>query len=370
VPSPPKPPSPPPDRAPPPRGAPKPPPAAEPARKKDAAPAPGPNPPQGPPKGPPQGPPKGPSSGPPKGPPPRASVDPAAALRARISAAAQRFSVPALLDLLHAMGYRDEEIEFRSHQSQSPQHHLVQRIEFLEEGDPLDPYSARAVVITVNLGLLAAQTPLPAYVMKILDQQDASGMEEFLWFFDHALLRDRFQALYPERNRGLFLDWEETKSKLLRMLGLESPSTMYWLFRRVYPELGLVVRRGQQQMPLSALGATLGEAILGDRYTLGGIAQVPVGGMEITLCAEEPQSPAGMPWAQEASRRLIEQILPLLRGVDLQLSVFMLFIEHSDWVRLVPDQYLGFEPLRPTESPQQPRPQLVQLWSGDARAIQ
>lgn len=334
------------------------------ARKKDpAVPAP-PGPPSGAPPAPPADRPPS-ASGPPRRPP----VDPAAALRARISAAAQRFSVPALLDLLHAMGYRDEEIEFRSNLSQSAQPHLVHAIEFLP-AEPGEPDALRTVIVTVNLGLLAAQTPLPAYVMKILGQQDAPGMAEFLWFFDHALLRDRFQALYPERNRGLFMDWEETKSKLLRMLGLESPSTMYWLFRRVYPELGLVVRRGQQQMPLSALGASLGEAILGDRYTLGGIAQVPVGGMEITLCTEEPQSPAGIPWAQEASRRLMEQILPLLRGIDLQLSVFLLFIEHTDWVRLIPDQYLGFDPLRPGDGQVQPRPQLVQLWSGDARAIQ
>lgn len=358
------PPSPPPPPRVPPQGAPKAPPGPVAARKKDPA-VPSPS---GPPSGSPPAPPSGRGPGP-WGPPPKPPVDPAATLRARISKAAHRFSVPALLDLLHAMGYRDEEIEFRSHLSQSPQGHLVHAIEFLTAA-PGEPDSPRTVVVTVNLGLLAAQTPLPAYVMKILGQQDAAGMEEFLWFFDHALLRDRFQALYPERNRGLFIDWEETKSKLLRMLGLESPSTMYWLFRRVYPELGLVVRRGQQQMPLSALGASLGEAILGDRYTLGGIAQVPVGGMEITLCTEEPQSPAGIPWAQEASRRLMEQILPLLRGIDLQLSVFLLFVEHADWVRLVPDQYLGFDPLRPGDDQRQPRPQLVQLWSGDARAIQ
>lgn len=291
----------------------------------------------------------------------------ATALRERIVAEARRFSVPALLDLLHAMGYRDEEIEYRSHQSQRPQPALVHAVEFMEPVAP-PPGRLRTVIITVNIGLLTAQTPLPSYVMKILDQQDASGMAEFLAFFDHHLLRDRFQALYPERNRGLFVDWEETKAKLLRMLGLESPSTMYWLFRRVYPELGLVVRRGQQQMPLNALGALLGEAVLGERYTLGGIAQVPVGGMEITLCAEEQLSPAGLPWAQEASRRLREQILPLLRGVDLQLTVFLLFVEHTEWARLVHEQYLGFEPIR--DDAQRARPQLVLLWRGDARTIE
>ncbi|MFO0575955.1 MAG: hypothetical protein U1A78_18300 [Polyangia bacterium] len=288
-------------------------------------------------------------------------------LRGRIVAEARRFSIPALLDLLHAMGYRDEEIEYRSYQSQRPQPALLHSVEFLEPVAP-PPGRLRTVLITVNIGLLTAQTPLPSYVMKILDQQDASGMAEFLAFFDHHLLRDRFQALYPERNRGLFVDWEETKAKLLRMLGLESPSTMYWLFQHVYPELGLVVRRGQQQMPLNALGALLGEAVLGERYTLGGIAQVPVGGMEITLCAEEPQSPAGLPWAQEAARRLREQILPLLRGVDLQLTVFLLFVEHTEWARLVHEQYLGFEPIR--DDGQRARPQLVLLWRGDARTIE
>ena len=291
----------------------------------------------------------------------------ATVLRERIGAEARRFSIPALLDLLHAMGYRDEEIEYRSHQSQRPQPSLVHAVEFLEPVAP-PPGRLRTVIVTVNIGLLTAQTPLPSYVMKILDQQDASGMAEFLAFFDHQLLRDRFQALYPERNRGLFVDWEETKAKLLRMLGLESPSTMYWLFQHVYPELGLVVRRGQQQMPLNALGALLGEAVLGERYTLGGIAQVPVGGMEITLCAEEHQSPAGLPWAQEAARRLREQVLPLLRGVDLQLTVFLLFVEHTEWARLVHEQYLGFEPIR--DDAQRARPQLVLLWRGDARTIE
>ena len=58
------------------------------------------------------------------------------------------------------------------------------------------------------------------------------------------------------------------------------------------------------------------------------------GGIEITLYCEEPQSPTGVPWAKEASRRLDTVILPLLRTVQLYLNVVLIFQDHRSYARL------------------------------------
>lgn len=252
----------------------------------------------------------------------------------------QDFDVSALLDLLHSLGYRDTEIEYRSHATNLSPRALLQAIEFQREPE-------RRVFLTVNLGLLSAQNPLPSYFLKVIEQQQDEALTDYLRFFDQRLLDRRFAGLYPERDRTLFADWGETRMQLLRLPGLQSLSTLHWMFRLVYPELGVSVRRSRHWQQIRTSHVILGSTVLGGPSAFGGVATVPVWRVDISLSCEEPDTFTGVPWATEAARRLNAQIAPILAECELSLNVYLLLRDRKTWVRLQDDKrhFLGFDPL-------------------------
>lgn len=285
----------------------------------------------------------------------------ARAIEASVRARAREFTIPALLDVLHALGYRTTEIEYKSNQTAAHKASLIECIEFLTV-----PH--KRVIITVNIGLLGVQSPLPSYFFRLMEQYDTDAMIDFIGFFDHGLLRSRFDALYPERDRAAFPDWEETKALNLKLLGLQSPSTMHWMFQRVFPELAVQAKRWVQRHTIETERVVLGDASLGEGCALGGAVTLAAGGIEITLYCEEAVTPAGAPWAREASRRLDEVILPLLRTVDLYLNVVLIFQDHKGWARLEKEHFLGFDPVYDGGKRQAERAQAVLLFSGETSA--
>ena len=93
------------------------------------------------------------------------------------------FDVHALLNLLHHIGYSPEEILFRSHLTTISPSSLLQRIEFLSV-----PF--RRVVVTINLGLMGPNSPLPSYFFKMIDKLwNEKAFLDFISFFDHHLDR-------------------------------------------------------------------------------------------------------------------------------------------------------------------------------------
>src|SRR5262245_33957341 len=78
---------------------------------------------------------------------------PLSPLEAKVQKRAREFSLPALYDVLHHLGYHSEDIEFRSHMSQARASSLVQSVEFLQNKN--GPQARRRVKVTVNLGLLS-----------------------------------------------------------------------------------------------------------------------------------------------------------------------------------------------------------------------
>lgn len=256
----------------------------------------------------------------------------------RVSQRARDFSLPALLDVLEMLDYRPDEIEFGSVLSYSHPSSLIQSVQFFTE-------PRRRVHIALNMGLLSAQSPLPSYILKYAEHMEGDALIDFLGFFDHHLLRRRAASLYPERDRTLFADWPETQAQLLQLVGLTAPSTLYWLFQRVYPELGIEVRRSTERKALSAEGVVLGNAKLGEACAFGGGTSVPVGGLEVTLYSEEENTPTGIAWPVEASQRLREQIFSALGLTDVYLTVHLIILEQTSWLSIEDDRYLGFEPL-------------------------
>lgn len=287
-------------------------------------------------------------------------ASPSLAERERIEAAlrhrVQEFSLPALLDLLELLGYRRAEIEYRGHLSRLRHDHLIEDLS-------LSTLPVRRAIITVNLGLLGARSPLPSYFLQALEEHENNGLVEFLGYFDHHLLRRRIDSLYPERDRSALADWEGCKEMLLKLLGRSAPTTLHWLFQRAFPELGVVVRRGVQMHLLPSSGVQMGVSTLGSGCAFGSATNLPIGSLEVTLSTEESHSPAGEPWATEAARRLREVIWPVLGELDVYLSVFLVFLDHHGWASLERDHYLGYDPIR-DERRGRGRVQQVTLFSG------
>lgn len=264
---------------------------------------------------------------------------PASALEQRIAARIHAFDVPALFDVLSLAGYQRSEIEFRSHNSNLHQTGLLHSIQFIRA-----PF--RRVLIEVNLGLLSLQTPLPSFFLQRIEGQATDMMLDFISCFDHLLLEPCFRGLYPEREEATLPGWDRTARDRLRLLRLACPSSLHWLFQKVYPEAELTVRRTAQTQRIATSGMRIGTAALGDGTAIGGFASIPVGGMEVRLCFDDSFSGTGIPWALEADRRFDKQIVPLIGETDLTLTLWLRFRDQTSFARLRDDSYLGYDPLQ------------------------
>lgn len=264
------------------------------------------------------------------------------------------FDVPALLEVLAASGYGDAELEYRSHRTTVHQSHLVHDIQFFHR-------PRKRVVITVNMGLLSAQSPLPSFLMRTMDQLDHDRLERFIGYFDHMLLQERFSGLYPERSSALLPGWPEAAGDRLRLLRPTCPSTLHWLFCSVFPEAEISVRREVRQQKVPAREMRLGATALGEGDAMGGFAFVPSGGLEVRIYCNEPFSSSGIPWAVEARRRFETYLLPLLSEAMLMLTVILVLREHEGFLQLERESHLGYDPLQGAPI----QDQQVLLFSGD-----
>ncbi|WPB82031.1 hypothetical protein KYC5002_23325 [Archangium violaceum] len=276
------------------------------------------------------------------------------ALERRIRERIRGFDVPALLDVLNASGYGDAEIEYRSHRTTVYQSHLVHDIQFIHQ-------PRKRIIITVNVGLLSAQSPLPSFMMQTMDQLDHDRLERFIGYFDHQLLRECFAGLYPEREGALLPGWPEAAKDRLRLLRPTCQSTLHWLFRKVFPETELSVRRDVRRQKVAAPEMRLGASALGEGGAMGGFATIPTGGMEVKIFCDEPICSSGVPWAIEARRRLDKDLLPLLSETVLMLTVIIVLREQEGFLRIENQSHLGYDPLHgaPVET------RHVLLFSGD-----
>jgi hypothetical protein len=281
------------------------------------------------------------------------------ALEQRIRERIRSFDVPALLEVLAASGYGDAELEYRSHRTTVHQSHLVHDIQFIHR-------PRKRIIITVNMGLLSAQSPLPSFLMQTMDQLDHDRLERFIGYFDHLLLQECFAGLYPEREGALLPGWPEAATDRLRLLRPTCQSTLHWLFSKVFPETEISVRREVRSQKIAAPEMRLGASALGTGDAMGGFASIPTGGMEVRIFCNEPLSSSGVPWAVEARRRFEADVLPLLSETVLMLTVILVLRDQEGFLRFERDSHLGFDPLY--EAPVQTRQ--VLLFSGDTSSPQ
>ncbi len=281
-----------------------------------------------------------------------------AALEQRLRERIRGFDIPALLDVLRAHGYGDAELEYRSYRTTVHQSHLVHDIQFIHQ-------PRKRIIITVNVGLLSAQSPLPSFMMRTMDQLDHDRLERLIGFFDHLLLEECFSGLYPERDAALLPGWEDAATDRLRLLRPPCASTLHWLFSKVYPEAELAVQRQVRHQKVPSRELRLGASALGEGDSMGGYASIPTGGMEVKIHCNEPFAASGKPWAFEARRRFEQHLVPLLSESGLMLTVVVVLREREGFLRIERDSHLGYDPLHGAP----PQAQHVLLFSGDTSSL-
>lgn len=255
-----------------------------------------------------------------------------------IVARARHYTLGALADALTYLGYQEDDVELLSHATATHQSSLITEVRFAEP-------PRRRVTVVINLGLLAPQSPIPSYFQQVLHSQTGSPMADFLNFFSHRLLLGSVQAQFPERSNELFPSWQRTLADVRSLLGLRTPYAIHWVFKQIYPELGVSIQRMTMARTVYGRTARLGPWSVGDGSTLGGVTQVPVGGIGVRLLSDEALSGTGVLWPKEAAERLQRQVFPLLRGNGIFLHVQLNLRDQRNYMVLRPKEYLGYAPL-------------------------
>jgi hypothetical protein len=255
-----------------------------------------------------------------------------------LAARAHEFEGGALLDALHDLGYDDHDVVLRSRNSMVRPSALVHELRF-------ERVPRRRVVVTLNLGLLGCESPLPSYILK-LAESSTDLLVPFFEYFDHTLLRSRLRMQWPERDPELGCDWASTRRDVSKLVRMDSPAMAHWLFRRVYPELDVAVRRHATRRTIPTQPVVLGRTAIGDGSALGGVTDVLCGGLAATIVASEPLALSGVPWQQEAARRLREQLLPQIVDSAIGLTVTLVIRDRPSFLTLSPSSFLGLQPLQ------------------------
>jgi hypothetical protein len=246
---------------------------------------------------------------------------------------AQAFDVPALLDVLALLGHREPDVVFGGELGAPSRGNVVEAVAFTAG----DAFTASAAQVTTNLGLLGPQSPLPSFFLEALETLQVPTLLDLIRVLDHQALALRFASLYPERDPRLAggTAWEPAKRRVTHTLGLASPSSLHWLFTLVFPELAVIVRRGGVHRRVAAPDARLGTLRLAVA-ALGGDAVVPTGGLDVLLDADDVPPP-GPSWMAEAARRMRDQIVPTLTGVELDLTVRLRLCDVPHHLRIAID---------------------------------
>ena len=256
----------------------------------------------------------------------------------KIRAKARGFDIHALIQLLKYIGYTNDEILFKSHLTSISTGTLIENLEFRKK-------PVKLAIITINLGLLSNQSPLPSYFIKTIDLGyiDEKAFIDFIGFFDHNIIRNYLVSIYPECDTKYFQNWEDTKKNYLRLLALNSVNIIHWLFEKNFPELGLVVERSNHKRRVKIDGVQLGKTALGDDVAFGGWCLLPVIGFDVTLyCDEELTEDQKTPWANVVYKRL-QSLFQILKEVKIYLKVCLVIRSQKGWAQLKRGSYLGVD---------------------------
>lgn len=266
-------------------------------------------------------------------------------LQAQIVENIKRFDVCSLIKLLYEIGYTPSEICYESHTDASSRASLCEKIIF-SDNQP-------RVRVILNLGLLAGNSPLPSFFRKKMDSGiiDATLFTRYLNFFDHHLINNLLAMSMPDINNIFFSSWQETKSHYLKLLDLNSTSTLWHLFQVCFPELKIEVLKAPKVFKKNSSSVILGQTLLGMDSFLGRKIVQTMPSFKIMLTAEETATDLMIPWPIEVKARLKRMIFPILQRTHIHFRIIFIQREGMTLTRLNKNTQLGYCMLGKSSTP-------------------
>ena len=217
-----------------------------------------------------------------------------------------KFDLLALLRLLKEYDY--DSIWFESTDSSVSEVALIDKVSFEKS----------RVIITLNIGLLSPQNELPSYFFYFRDThlEVEDSFAAFLRYFDHILILNYIQNVYPVINEIYFSNWKDYNKTFLQLTNIKTVKTIHFIFASVYPELFVVSKTSEGLFSIEKDKKSLGEIRLGTLYQLGDIYTSCSSFVSVTLLPGKIN--VSIP---EIVIRLNKIILPLLSELDLYLEV-------------------------------------------------
>lgn len=260
-------------------------------------------------------------------------------LQQRIAQNIHRFDICALLKLLKALGYPTEEIYFESSGTLSSHTSLCQKITFSLE--------VPRVKITLHLGLLSANSPLPYFFRKKMDSGSISAalFTKFLSFFDHHILRNLLMMSIPEVHTLFFKDWRETKGYYLKLLDLNSTSTLWHLLQTCFPELSVKILKSPKVFKQNSSSTILGNTRLGKEAFLGKKLVQTIPSFKFILIGEHTHTSLNIPWPFEIKQRFRKIIYSFLNRTDIHFRLIFVLKNTHEKARLSSQMCLGYSTL-------------------------
>jgi len=281
------------------------------------------------------------------------------AFQERVSQRVRSFDLKPLIDLLILHGYRREQLLFESNREGGATS-LVHAIEFSPNG--------AGVLITVNLGLLGDNTLLPSYFLREIEHgPDPQRFYDFIRFFDHRLIENYVRASWPEDDPNVYGDYTLLCTAVLKLIGLDSASSIHWLMQGAFPELGVRVMRGAFASATSSHACRTGQARLDGSSVIGRVYETEAQGFSVDLVTDEEAYDRKRNWATVVRERLNDRCLPVLAPFLVPLRIVLTVLSHASWSRVEDPNapttgYLGYDRLKDKTDGQHS----VVIWSGIA----
>jgi hypothetical protein len=236
----------------------------------------------------------------------------------RIKQEIGRFDIFSLLKLLESLGYKSGDIFYQSNPSLASSTSICHCIDFVNQSYP-------KVVLVLNMGLASNNSSLPSFFQKKMDEGsiDPILFSRFLSFFDHYLIKLFLSMGTPEQNGWFFSDWRETQREYLKLLALNSASTVALLFQLCIPELAVDVVKSPRFISHVSCSFTLGSTKLGKDSFLQRNEQLTIPSLKVFLTTDELLTEFSLPWASEIKKRFRELILPILKRVNVHLQIIL-----------------------------------------------
>lgn len=248
----------------------------------------------------------------------------------------RRFDICSLLKLLKELGYQTEDLYFESHDDLSVRSSLCEAIYFSQ--------SWPKVRIVLNLGLLSANSPLPNFFRRKMDSGsiDAALFTKYLGFFNHHAIKNLLLMSTPDINDIFFTNWQQTKSHYLKLLDLNSSSTLWHLFQICFPELVVQVIKAPRVFKQNSSSTMLGKTRLGVNSFLGKKITQKIPSFKILLTTDEPMANTHRSWPIEIKQRLKKMVFAFLQRTEIHFRVVFILKNNREMAHLAKSTQLGY----------------------------